>query len=249
MKTVFILYAFGAMLAAQPPAAFDVTLIKPAALTNPQRGISIARGNRSVAIYGLTTGELIQRIYAIQESQVAGGPPWMNSDRFDVAAKVETETPPSTDQLWLMLQRLLADRFALKFHRETKMRQGYALVPGKTGPKLAEATGAVPNLTASRGQLQASKVSMSMFINFLSRYLGRPIFDGTGLGGSYDFKMTWTPGETEQALPAGDNAAPVDSAVTSIFSALQDQLGLKLESKTVPIEVFVIDHVERPSEN
>jgi uncharacterized protein (TIGR03435 family) len=88
-----------------------------------------------------------------------------------------------------------------------------------------------------------------MFINFLSRYLGRPIFDGTGLRGSYDFKMTWTPGETEQSLPASENAAPADSSATSIFSALQDQLGLKLESKTVPIEVFVIDHVERPSPN
>jgi uncharacterized protein (TIGR03435 family) len=129
------------------------------------------------------------------------------------------------------------------------MRPEYALIPGKTGPQLGEAAGAVPNLTATRGQLQASKVSMSMFINFLSRYLGRPIFDGTGLLGSYDFKMTWTPGETEQTLPAGENAAPVDSSATSIFSALQDQLGLKLESKTVPIEVFVIDHVERPSEN
>jgi uncharacterized protein (TIGR03435 family) len=249
--TVAALYMFCAVLAAQPPVAFDVSVIKPADLTNPQRGISIARGNRSVAIYGLTAGELIQRIYAVQESQIVGGPPWMESgsDRFDITAKIETDTPPSTDQLWVMLQRLLADRFALKFHRETKMRQGYALVPGKTGPKLGEAAGAVPNLMANRGQLQASHVSMSMFINFLSRYLGRPIFDGTGLGGSYDFKMTWTPGETEQALPAGDNAAAVDSAATSIFSALQDQLGLKLESKTVPIEVFVIDHVERPSEN
>lgn len=249
MKTVAILIAFGALLAAQPPAAFDVTLIKPADLTNPQRGIVIAHGNRSIAIYGLTAGELIQRIYAIQESQVAGGPSWMNSDRFDIAAKVETDAPPSTDQLWLMLERLLADRFALKFHRETKMRQGYALIPGKTGPKLDDAAGAVPNLMASRGQVQASRVSMSMFTNFLSRYLGRPIFDGTGLRGSYDFKMSWTPGETEQALPAGENAAPVDSSATSIFTALQDQLGLKLESKTVPIEVFVIDRVERPSPN
>jgi uncharacterized protein (TIGR03435 family) len=249
VKTVFILMAFGAALAAQPPAAFDVTLVKPADLTNSQRGIAIAPGNRSVAIYGLTTGELIQRIYAIQESQVAGGPPWMNSDRFDIAAKVETDTPPGTDQLWLMLKRLLADRFVLKFHRETKMRQGYALVPGKTGPKLGEAAGAVPNLKASRGQVQAARVSMSMFTNFLSRYLGRPIFDGTGLQGSYDFKMTWTPGETEQSLPAGENAALTDSSATSIFTALQDQLGLKLESKTVPVEVFVIDHVERPSEN
>jgi uncharacterized protein (TIGR03435 family) len=249
VKTVVILIAFGALLAAQPPAAFDVTLIKPADLTNPKRGIAIAPGNRSVAIYGLTTGELIQRIYAIQESQVAGGPPWMDSDRFDITAKIETETAPSTDQLWLMLERLLTDRFAVKFHRETKMLPGYALVPGKTGSKLADSTGAVPNLSASRGQVQASRASMTMFTNFLSRYLGRPIFDGTGLPGSYDFKMTWTPAETEQALPAGDNAVPTDSAATSIFSALQDQLGLKLESKTVPIEVFVIDHVERPSPN
>ena len=102
MKIVVILIAFGALLTAQPPAAFDVTLIKPADLTNPQRGFAIAPGNRSMAIYGLTTGELIQRTYAIQESQVAGGPPWMDSDRFDITAKVETDTPPGTDQLWLM---------------------------------------------------------------------------------------------------------------------------------------------------
>jgi len=248
MKITVILLAVVSALAQQPPA-FDVAVIKPADLTNPQRGIGIQPGNRTLTVSGLTTGELIQRTYALQESQISGGPPWLNTERFDIVAKVESDTPPTRDQLWSMLEQLLADRFALKFHRETKMLQGYALVPDKSGSKLAAAAGTSPDLNVSRGQLQASAVSISMLTNALSRYLGRPIHDDTGLKGSYDFKMTWTPGETEQSLPSDEKAAPVDSSGTSIFTALQDQLGLKLESKKVPLEVLVIDDIEKPSEN
>ena len=249
MRAAAILLALAAGLPAQPPGAFDVAVIKPADLTNPQRGFGIGRGNRSLTVSGLTTGELIQRTYAVQESQVSGGPSWLNAERFDITAKVESATQPGGDQLWRMLEQLLADRFSLKFHRETKMLQGYALMPGKTGAKLAEAAGSTPNLAMSRGQLQASAVSISMLINALSRYLGRPISDDTGLREGYDFKMTWSPCETEQALPTDERAAPGDPSGTSIFTALQDQLGLKLESKKVPLEVLVIDRVERPSEN
>jgi uncharacterized protein (TIGR03435 family) len=173
----------------------------------------------------------------------------MNTERFDIITKVESETAPTVGQLWLMLEQLLADRFALKSHRETKMLQGYALTQGKAGAKLADAADSVPNLMVSRGQLQAYRVSISMFVNAMSRYLGRPIYDDTGLKGSYDFKMTWTPGETEQALPTDEAIAATDPTGPSIFTAMQDQLGVKLESKKVPIDVFAIDHVEKPSEN
>jgi uncharacterized protein (TIGR03435 family) len=177
----------GLALAAQQLARFDVSVIKPADLSNPQRGIWIAPGNRSVTISGLTTGEFIQRTYSIQESQISGGPPWRNTERFDITAKVESATAPDTATLRAMLEQLIADRFALKFHRETKMLQGYALLVGKTGPKLADAAEPGPDLKVSRGQLQASRVSLSMLVNMLSRYPGRPIFDDTGLKGSYDF--------------------------------------------------------------
>jgi uncharacterized protein (TIGR03435 family) len=253
MKALALLLSAAAAICAQP-AAFDVAVIKPADLTNPQRGIGIEPGHRMLTVSGLTVSELIQRTYSIQESQVSGAQlsgvqSWMNADRFDITAKVERATAPSTDELWSMLEQLLADRFALKFHRETEQRQGYALTTVKTGAKLSSSSDGTPNLSVSRGQLHASRATLPMFINAMSRYLGRPIADETGLTGAYDFKMMWTPGETEQALPSDDHAPAADPFGPTIFTAMQDQLGLRLESKKVPITIFVIDQVARPSDN
>lgn len=139
----------------------------------------------------------------------------------------------------LMLRQLLADRFGLIFHRETKALVVYSLVVGKTGPKLKEGGTKGPYLSRpAPGKLVGTRASMAALTRALSGSLGRPINDETGLKGQYDFTLTWTPDEI-----VGDVSGP------SLFTALQDQLGLKLESKKAPVETIVIDHIGTPSPN
>ncbi len=172
-----------------------------------------------------------------------------------------------------MLQALLVDRFKLTLHRETKELPLYALVIAKNGPKLQEAkTGDIypdgikgldgrggPNrLRIGRGLIIGQGVSIALLVRMLSRQqLGHSVLDKTGLKGKYDFKLQWTPDEGQTRMFKGaeasqqrtDNAPLPESSGPSIFTAIQEQLGLKLESQKGPVEILVIDHVEKPSEN
>jgi uncharacterized protein (TIGR03435 family) len=209
-------------------------------------------------------------------NQLEKGPDWMNSEKFDVEAKIADaqiealkNLPPEQrfNQYRFMVQSLLAERFRMKVSTEVKVLPVYALVVAKDGPKLAPASLPVenqkqpmPGLTGgSRGELNASAVSMAFFAQWLSSeqdMSGHTVIDATGLQGSYDFTLKWSPFDTSSAmLPDGsitdaDAArATADSSKPSLFMALQDQLGLKLESRKAPLEVLVIDQVEQPSEN
>ena len=240
-----------AFLAAQQPPVFEVATVKPTDPSNPRKGIGFGPGGRIVNIIGLSIGDLIQRSYDLPPFRVSGGPSWLNSDHFDITAKSGGNTPVPMEQFSLMLQRLLADRFALKFHREQKEFNVYSLVLAKTGPKLKEGGSAGPNMSTSRGQVEGQKVPISMFASALSRYLGRAVIDDTGLKGNYDFTLKWTPGENEPTFATPDTrAAPAaDAFGPTIYTALQDQLGLKLESKKAPLDVLVVDSAEKPSGN
>jgi uncharacterized protein (TIGR03435 family) len=142
-----------------------------------------------------------------------------------------------------MLQQLLADRFALRLHRETKEITIYSLIVGKNGPKLKEGGSAGPYLSRpSPGRLAGQRASMSSLASALAGNLGRPVIDNTGLKGGYDFSLEWT-------ADAAPDAVPADTSGPSLFTALQDQLGLRLESKKAPIEVLIIDRAEKPSPN
>jgi len=159
------------------------------------------------------------------------------------------------DQLMLMLRRLLADRFKLKLHRESKEMQGYGLIVGKSGPKLQEVELAGKGWSRNRVDgIEGQEISMARLAEILAGRLGRPVVDLTGIKGVFDLKLSWTPDPAMVKNPAENKESPAvdsmsDPSGLSIFSALQEQLGLRLEARKVPGEIIVIDHVERPAEN
>jgi len=174
---------------------------------------------------------------------IKGGPDWLMSgvDRFSVDAKAEDPTKATEDQLLQMLQALLIERFKLKFHLETKDMPGYALVVAKNGPKLQAAKGEDVEFSFGAGGkptpggptcLTARKWPVSMLATILTQTGQGPAVDKTGLTGEYDFKLCWN-----------------DTDGPSLFSALQEQLGLKLEAQKVPVSLFIVESAQKPSEN
>ena len=184
---------------------------------------------------------LLRNAYSVQSYQILGGPGWMNSVGFDIEARAVAGEPPR-EQVLKMIQALLADRFHLALHRETRQLPVYNLVVGKTGPELqTAASNAAPARTIKRGQLITQKMSMTMLANLLALELKRPVMDETALKGEFAFTLEWTLGLSESDV--GPSSRP------SLFTAVQEQLGLKLEPAKGPVEVLVIDHLEKPSEN
>jgi uncharacterized protein (TIGR03435 family) len=262
------------ILLAQEQKQFEVASIKPAAPDARGRSIRPSPGGR-VTITNMPLKEMITLAWRIQPYQIVGGPPWFDSAGFDITAKA-ADTLKDGD-IQSMLKSLLEDRFQLAHHSETRDLPIYALVlarkDGKFGPKLTEtkegscqpfdparpAAPPVPGQPLPRncGQMQtgprnirAVGIEMSLVVPMLSRLLGRTVVDKTGLKGMYDLEVEWTFDESiVMQLPA-DAPKPVsDGAGPSIFTALQEQLGLKLESRKGPVEVFVVDRAEKPSEN
>jgi len=249
--------------------AFEVASIKPNHSADHRTMFQMTPGGRLTA-NNISVKMLMMMAYQIKDNQISGAPGWMESEHYDISAKPEGSA--DQEQIRLMMQSLLADRFQLKFHRETKEQTIYALVVDKNGPKLKESTGegdllgpapeggrgagrgGRQGVRIGRGQLEAQGAQVSMLANQLSNVLGRQVIDKTGLTGSYDFKLTWAPDENQGIRVPGDNpgaappAAPADAG-PSIFAAVQEQLGLKLESQKGPVEIFTIDHVEKASEN
>ena len=212
---------------------------------------------------------LIRQSYAMMNSlddRFLRVPDWASKERYDIQAKVDPSDIaelPNLDatQRGLMLQALLADRFKLVTHREVKEQPVYALVIAKSGLKLTESKpddthpdGAKegqdnkrPNaIHMSRGHLAAQAISMPDLEVLLTQITGRTVLDKTGLKGNYDVTLNWAPDDGQPTLL---NGVSQEETRPSIFTALQEQLGLKLDSQKAPVEVLVIDHVERPSEN
>jgi len=239
---------------------FEAASIKPSAPAEMGRmrvGMSMLPGGR-ISMAGVTVRLLIQQAYGVLDFQIVGGPDWMRSERYDITAKPEGAA--SQDQVKVMIQALLKDRFKLAFHSETKELPTYALVVAKGGPKLkaaevsagGEGGGRGGQIRMGRGHFEANGVGVSALVNQLANTLGRSVIDKTELTGEYDFKLDWMPEESQQGMmkgPAGDGAAPSDNPGVSIFTALQDQLGLRLESTKGPVEILAIERAEKASEN
>jgi uncharacterized protein (TIGR03435 family) len=190
----------------------------------------------------VTVKNCIRQAYHLKPYQVSGGPGWLSDDRYDVIAKAAGAA--SRSQVMLMLQALLADRFKLTFHFEEKEMPIYSLVIAKNGPKIKEAKDDGNGLEIGgdpQHALSARNISMAQFAGTLSRLqeLDHPVVDRTGLKGVFNINLDFE---------AEDSASP-DKAGPSIFTALPEQLGLKLETTKGPVQILVIDHVERPSEN
>jgi len=230
----------------QSALKFEVASIRPHKGPYTVVGVHISGPKVTVEAYGLLG--LIMDAYQLNESsQISGGPPWMSADtvRFDIAAIAPGEGAPSKENVRLMLQALLADRFQLKVHRVTQERPVYALVVAKNGPKLKEsAPDEESSVTASgdrTAQITMANVSTERLAIQLSGGLDRPVVDKTGLKGHYDVKLNWIPEFAGPPPPGSDGV--------NIFTAVQEQLGLKLEPQKTSIEILMIDHVEKPSEN
>jgi uncharacterized protein (TIGR03435 family) len=210
--------------------------------------------------------------YQLQSSQLIGAPDWIDSERFDIVAKIADDTNSTQGarlgDTRLMLQQLLAERFRLKAHNEQREQRIYALVVAKKDGQLgaslrrsemdcAALAGKPPDAPQSSnadrptcgmrlapGRLTAGAIPLSQFSNALAQFLERIVINRTELVGNFDIDLSWTPEQPPQgSLPAVDPNGP------SIFTAVQEQLGLKLESTEAPIEVLVIDHIEHPTEN
>jgi uncharacterized protein (TIGR03435 family) len=192
----------------------------------------------------------------MEDFRISGGPAWMKSDRFDIAA--ESGGSPSIAQLRLMLQPLLADRFHLQLHRQTKELPVYELSLAKGGSKLKEgrcvgtpspANPCGGTSGSTRGTLIGRAVSVQTMAKDLSGVLGQVVLDKTMFRGEYDFDLTWTPDETFARGPGDADAPAADPNGPSIFTALQEQLGLTLRSAKGLVDVLVIDRAELPDEN
>jgi uncharacterized protein (TIGR03435 family) len=239
---------FALALSAQAPAQFDVATIKPAppqaeGRTSTRMSSDTDKGEMNCTNVNLK--EVVGRAYKVQQYQITG-PEWIETERFDIVAKF----PPHSagDQFPPMLQALLADRFKLALHRETKDLPMYALVVAKDGPKFkpSETEGLTINSSRTHWHV-AAKASMHRFAEILAEEVGRPVVDQTGLSGLYEMTLDWAPDQS----PAPNDAAANDaSAGPSIFTALREQLGLRLDSTKGPVEILVIDHADKtPSEN
>jgi bla regulator protein BlaR1 len=223
---------------------------------------------------GATLQTLIRDAYGVQDNQISGAPYWLNSEKYAIEAKMDKSVADELAKLGpdqreternRMLQALFANGFKLSIHRETRELPVYALVIAKNGPKLQDARpgDTYPNgikdlygeghgdvMSIRRGQLTGQGIPIADLVQMLSQQLGRFVLDKTGLTGKYDFTLQWMP-DTNQA-PTGsqqrtDNSPPPDFGF-SLFTAIQEQLGLKLEPQKGPVEVLVIDHAEKPAE-
>ena len=256
----------------EAPPAFEVASIKR---NIGGEHINYRRPFPTLHVEGSTLKDNVIAAYQVHDFQVTGGPGWIDSDLYDINAKAESHPVPGQQFVTLQrrrLQTLLRDRFHLTIHRETKELPLYELTVAKGGPKLQPSTciqrltgdtAVAPGKTGSdycgatgigRSRIQGRGVSMAFLSDILSTPLGRTIADKTGITGEFDIQLTYTPVApsvpSPDAVPPGraDGAAAPDRD-PDIFTALQEQLGLKLNSGRGPVEVLVIDHVERPSEN
>jgi len=234
--------------------SFEVATIKPSRPDEPGKAF-LVRGDRFKTV-NTTLMDIITFAYDVQQKQVVGGPSWMDSEKFDIDAKPDVPGVPSGTQLKTMVKKLLADRFQLKFHKDTKEMSAYVLTVTKGGPKMTKDENDPKGLPGlffqGLGVLAVHNATMGNFVALMqSAVLDRPVVDRTGLTGKWDFLLKWTPDESQFGgmgikVPPPSNAA---DAPPPLFTAMPEQLGLKLEAAKTQVDVMVLDHVEPPSAN
>jgi uncharacterized protein (TIGR03435 family) len=253
--------------------SFEVVSVKPADSSDNRAAFQIAPGG-GLNASGVTLRQLIQQVYEVHDYRISGGPTWVGSAKYNISAKTADGAGNLTlDDVMPMLQAVLEDRFQLKVHRERKELPAYALVVAKNGPKVKESdSSTVARSKMGFGEITDQNTSMGTLSSQLTEQLGRFVFDRTGLQGAYDFHMQWASDlsqtDTKQVVKgsvrklkdldgfprpqpgAGPEAPPpLGGNGPSIFTALQDQLGLRLEATKGPVQVLIIDHAEKPDAN
>ncbi len=240
----------------QPAPAFEVADVKVNPSGEPRMSVDFLPGGR-LSMVNVPMRVLVMFAYHLRADAISGAPSWFASDRFDVVAKAPGQAAP--DDLRRMLQTLLAERFHLVIHKDRKPMPAYALIVGKSGPKLQASAAAAPaTQRCAPGEASPGRKHMDCHVSTanLADWLQEmatadfpvPVVDQTGLTGVFDFQLEWAPSTRSAAPPSGD-AAPLEPAGPSIFDAVET-LGLKLESRKLPLPVVVIDSVDRkPAEN
>jgi uncharacterized protein (TIGR03435 family) len=246
-------------LFAQSPAprptfdAFEVATIKPVDPEEKAGRYIIMQGTDRFVVKYYTLKLLIAAAYDLTPQAISGGPAWLTSDHYDILAKTPGEVLPSRPEQMAMLRTLLADRFKLTFHREQKEFSLYTLNVAKGGPKLKPSTAPaddpaklISTVYPQRILLPAHNATMGEFASLMQRaILDRPVVDKTGLTAKYDFDLEWAPDNSQFGGEVA--AATADAPSAPFFTAIQQQLGLKLEATKGPIAALVVDKVERPS--
>jgi uncharacterized protein (TIGR03435 family) len=222
------------------PPAFEAAAIKPSKAGDNSSHWRSGKGR--ITMDNLSVKQIIMSAYRVKDFQVTG-PGWIDAERYHIDAKADADV--DDDKLLPMLQTLLAERFHLAFHRDKKEVAAYALTPAKGGMKIHAVEGTGSQSNSTNGKMTAKHLSMARFADFLSRQLAMPVVDETGAAGGFDFTLEFS-NERQQKAAEADGGVP---AAPSLFTALPEQLGLKLTARKVQVDVMVVDRVERPSEN
>jgi uncharacterized protein (TIGR03435 family) len=242
------------LMAADANPSFDVATVKP---SKPEERFSILV-NRSGLLTTTDTslGDLIKFAYDLHPRQITGAPAWFETEKFDVTGKPDLEGIPNGTQLKKMMQKMLQERFELTFHHDKKDLTVYAITVVKTGVKMtkSENPGNLPGFGRGPQGVNVRNATMAEFASVLQANtlvnLDQPVVDQTGLGSvRYDFTLKFTPDASQIVGPPPPAAADNADAPPDLFTAFQQQLGLKLESTKAPVDVMVIDSVEKPSAN
>ncbi len=239
-------------MAADAKPTLEVATIKP---SQPEERRAFFVSGIRLQTNATSVVDLMTFAYSVHSAQIAGGPGWIQSDRYDIVMQPDLPGRASTAQMRVILQQLLAERFQLRLHHANKELDVYAIVVGKHGPRLTPTTAeaAAANTAAggsAPGMMTAKNATVAEFANLMNRYmqLQWPVVDNTHIAGKFDFELTWTPDASQSGggpAPEATKRAPAPD----LFAAMDQQLGLELKPTKESTDVLVIDGVERPSEN
>lgn len=228
--------------------SFDVAGIRAHPMDDDRFGVKMPAEGQFRAT-GTTAKLLLMLAYDVQETQIVGGPEWLDSARWDVEAKTDSINH-TVEETCRMLQAMLQERLALRVHREMHQRSAYILGVAKSGPKFKVSAEGTRNIRVSAGSIRLERGKIAQMTQVLSTVLGSPVIDRTGLADNYDLALQWDDAPRNQGGVAGLGQPEAPGRdYGSVFTALQEQLGLQLDSQQVPVEVIAIDRIERPSQN
>ena len=241
--------------AAQVGAAFEVATIKPVEPGAEKGRYIVMQGTNRFVEKNYTLVRLIGAAYDLSPKEILGGPAWMDADHYDIVAITPGTKLPTHEEQMAMLRNLLADRFKLTFHRQQEEFSIYVLEVAKGGARLTKSTAPesdpaqlISTVYPQRIHLPARNATMDEFASLLQRaLLDRPVVNKTGLAGRYDFDLDWAPDETQFGGEVG--VAPSDAPSPPFFTAIEQQIGLKVTATRGPVEALVVDSAERPSAN
>ena len=241
-------------MAADANPSFDVVTVKPSKPDQQGKGFRV-QGRRFTTI-NTSVIDMIDFAYGTHPKQIVNAPAWISSDKFDIEGTPDAEGAPDDRQWKGMLQKMLADRFHLKFTKDTREMPAYTLAVAKGGPKLEKSPGdpnGLPGLFFSQlGNLHVTNATMEDFCHLMQEaVLDRPVVDRTDLKGRWNWNLKWTPDESQFAGMGIKVPKPTDAADAPppLFTGIQEEIGLKLDATRTAVPVLVIDHAEKPSEN